>query len=486
MHGVFGRACAVETSPAINGRLESSGGRQVKGRLSPHTYVVCLLLGDAFLIGALSAAVWWGLNRTRFAEFDFRDSYVAATLSVILSHFLWSYSLGVYDTSKVFDRSRGVMRVLLSMLASFSFVLLVSAAAKVTGSFSRLWLFLWIALSVASLLALRIGYSAIITSLLSKGFCVYKAYSIGIDCEPIRPSHILARTAHQVGVVRSIRLETFDQLEGLSTNIAESEADRIYIAAPWDYLPKLAQNLGLLRHLSAEIILLPARAWDEEMVSVSTFGKRPAFCAMQAPIQGWSSWFKRALDVGLTGALLVLLALPLAAVALAIRLESPGPILFRQIRTGFNGRAFQLLKFRSMYTELTDHHAEVQTTRDDPRVTRVGRFIRRTSIDELPQLINVLRGEMSLVGPRPHALATTAGGRKLDEIVDYYAARHRVKPGLTGLAQVHGLRGELDTFEKVRKRVDFDLEYIDNHTLWLDIEILMRTVQIVLGNSGAY
>ena len=139
-----------------------------------------------------------------------------------------------------------------------------------------------------------------------------------------------------------------------------------------------------------------------------------------------------------------------------------------------------------MFVEDADHHAEVQTSRSDPRVTRVGRFIRRTSLDELPQIFNVLMGTMSIVGPRPHALHTRAEGRNLEELVDYYAVRHRVRPGMTGLAQVNGLRGELDSTEKLQKRVDFDIKYIDNWTIWLDIKIIFKTMMLVFGDSTAY
>ncbi|BGE86678.1 MULTISPECIES: sugar transferase [Methylosinus] len=175
-----------------------------------------------------------------------------------------------------------------------------------------------------------------------------------------------------------------------------------------------------------------------------------------------------------------------AATTLAIKLDSPGPILFRQPRVGFNGRTFELWKFRSMFSEKTDLHASVQTRRNDPRVTRVGRFIRGTSIDELPQLFNVLRGDMSIVGPRPHALSTRTEGHNLEELVDYYAVRHRVKPGMTGWAQVQGFRGELDTLDKLQNRVDCDLYYIDNWTFWLDIDIVVRTLMMIFRDKRAY
>ncbi len=162
-----------------------------------------------------------------------------------------------------------------------------------------------------------------------------------------------------------------------------------------------------------------------------------------------------------------------ALTALAIRLDSKGPILFKQKRYGFNNELVEVYKFRSMYADKLDASASRLVTRDDPRVTRVGRFIRKTSIDELPQLFNVVfKGDLSLVGPRPHAIHAKAADRKYDEVVDGYFARHRVKPGITGWAQVHGWRGETDTQEKIQARVDHDLYYIENWSLWLDLYIL--------------
>ena len=181
-----------------------------------------------------------------------------------------------------------------------------------------------------------------------------------------------------------------------------------------------------------------------------------------------------------------LFALPMAAIALAIKFDSPGPILFKQNRLGFNDTPFELWKFRTMHADMEDPDCIVQATRDDPRVTRLGRFLRRTSLDELPQLFNVLRGDMSIVGPRPHAAGTKAQGHLFDEIVDRYAARHRVKPGITGWAQVNGWRGETDTVDKIQKRVEHDLYYIDNWSVWLDFLIIAKTVMVLFRGEKAY
>jgi len=185
---------------------------------------------------------------------------------------------------------------------------------------------------------------------------------------------------------------------------------------------------------------------------------------------------KRALDLAVALAALVLCAPLMLVLAVLIRLDSPGPALFRQDRTGLDGRRFRLLKFRTMHHAACEPGLCRQATRDDPRITRFGAWLRRTSLDELPQLVNVLRGEMSVVGPRPHAAGTRAGQRLFEDVSHRYAARHRVRPGMTGLAQIRGLRGETDTEDKLLRRLDADLEYIETWTLGLDIAIIWRTI----------
>ena len=213
--------------------------------------------------------------------------------------------------------------------------------------------------------------------------------------------------------------------------------------------------------LEAELLVPPALRWRDRVI-------------------------KRALDVVMASALLVFLAPLMAVVALAIKLDSPGPVLFRQPRFGLGCRIFQCLKFRSMRDDASDVLAERLTVEGDPRVTRVGAFIRRTSIDELPQLLNVLTGEMSLVGPRPHPVRAKAGERLYEEVVLDFAKRYRVPPGLTGLAQVTGHRGNTDTEDKLLRRFEHDLAYIRSWSLSLDLSILLRTPWASLRGDNAY
>jgi exopolysaccharide biosynthesis polyprenyl glycosylphosphotransferase len=206
-------------------------------------------------------------------------------------------------------------------------------------------------------------------------------------------------------------------------------------------------------------------------------------CVSGRPRNSRRAIVKRAQDIVFGAALLAAFALPMLLIAAAIKLDSRGPVLYRQRRHGFNNRIITVLKFRSMRHDPSAAFAQVIA--NDPRITRIGAWLRRTSLDELPQLINVLRGEMSLVGPRPHAIGMKAAERDLHDIVAEYAHRHRVKPGITGWAQVNGSRGPVDTPAQVRRRLKLDLEYVSRASLWLDLQILVRTAPMLFGDMKA-
>ena len=221
--------------------------------------------------------------------------------------------------------------------------------------------------------------------------------------------------------------------------------------------------------------------------SYSYIGKVPVIDVFDRPIADWDVVMKWLFDK-IIGSLMLVAALPLLTfVAIAIKLDSRGPVLFKQKRYGFNNDLVEVYKFRSMYTDMADAGASKLVTKDDPRVTRIGRIIRKTSLDELPQLINVVfNGNLSLVGPRPHAVNAKAEARLYAEAVDGYFARHRVKPGITGWAQINGWRGETDTHDKIQNRVEHDLYYIENWSVLLDLYILARTPFALLKTENAY
>ncbi len=276
-------------------------------------------------------------------------------------------------------------------------------------------------------------------------------------------------------------------IEQVFALVRRGVVDQVVLALPWSEKQRILALIDRLAdypvhvRLAADLISqqFPRRVRLDPLA-------QPVLLVADRPMSGWSGVLKRAEDIVVAGTALMICAIPMAAIALLIRLDSPGPVLFRQKRTGFNNGDFEMLKFRTMHANRLEFTIRNQATRNDPRVTRVGAVLRRTSLDELPQILNVLRGDMSIVGPRPHAPGTRAGGRPFEEVVERYAARHRVKPGLTGLAQVRGLRGETRTEETLIRRVESDLEYIDSWSLWLDLTIMARTVIIVACMQNAY
>lgn len=285
----------------------------------------------------------------------------------------------------------------------------------------------------------------------------------------------------QVGVPR------LGRMADLPDFIARYRVDMVIVTMPPRAEDRILQILAPLWVLPVDIRLAPhdsklglrprAYRWLGDIALLDLFDR---------PLRARDAVFKRSFDL-VIAAVLTLLALPvMAVIALAIRLDSPGPILFRQHREGYIGKAFTALKFRSLHHDRQDAAAVVPVARRDGRVTRIGRILRRTSLDELPQLFNVLAGDMSLVGPRPHAVGARSNKVDFAAVAAGYAARHKVKPGLTGLAQVRGLRGAVTRPEDIRRRLACDLDYIDTWSPWLDLRILVLTLPAVLRGENAF
>ena len=259
--------------------------------------------------------------------------------------------------------------------------------------------------------------------------------------------------------------------------------DEIHLLIDWTRWSEIKNAVAELRALPLPVRLIADRTAREILqLPRSRAGDTFTFELQRAPLQPAERLAKRAFDLVIAAAALVVLAPVLLLIALAIKLDSDGPILFKQARGGFNGRAFVIVKFRSMHV-MDDGARIIQATRHDGRVTRVGWWLRRSSLDELPQLINVLRGEMSLVGPRPHALAHDD---EYSRLISRYSFRHHVKPGMTGWAQVKGFRGETPTAELMNVRVQLDLSYVRNWSFWLDLKILFMTIIKIIREPNAF
>jgi len=262
-----------------------------------------------------------------------------------------------------------------------------------------------------------------------------------------------------------------------------NQIDLIYISLPMASQPRILSLLDALRDTTASIYFVPdIFVTDLIQGRVDSVGGLPIVAVCESPFTGFGGLLKRASDIVLSLLILALIAVPLLIIALAVKWNSPGPVMFTQRRYGVDGNEITVYKFRTM-TVSEDGPAIRQAQIDDPRITPVGRWLRKFSLDELPQFFNVLQGRMSIVGPRPHAVAHNEMYRKL---IKGYMVRHKVKPGITGWAQVNGFRGETETLDKMKARIDHDLDYLRNWSLRFDLYIIARTVWVVLGKQNAH
>ncbi|RTL36461.1 MAG: undecaprenyl-phosphate glucose phosphotransferase [Burkholderiales bacterium] len=273
------------------------------------------------------------------------------------------------------------------------------------------------------------------------------------------------------------------RLSQLSDYVRDKSVREVYITLPLGSQPRIVELLEQVQGTTASLFFVP------DVFGISIIQGRlqdmngvPVVGICETPFTGTNQLVKRLSDIVLASIILVLISPILLLVAIGVKLSSPGPVIFKQRRNGLDGEEITVYKFRSMRT-LDNGSIVKQATKGDPRITRFGAFIRRTSLDELPQFINVLQGRMSIVGPRPHAVAHNEEYRKL---IKAYMVRHKVKPGITGWAQVNGLRGETDTIDKMKARVEYDLEYLRNWSLALDLQIILRTVRLVVFDRHAY
>jgi Undecaprenyl-phosphate glucose phosphotransferase len=288
--------------------------------------------------------------------------------------------------------------------------------------------------------------------------------------------------------VKSIEgLKMIGGLDRILELARQGELDQVLFCVANMPRERLQDIVDQLSNVSVDVAVIPSEAIQlAPDYRVHLLGQLPVLTLWQRPFRDINGLAKRAEDLLIAGAATVVLSPIMLITGLLVKFSSPGPVFFVQPRIGFNNEYIQVLKFRTMYADRADYKAEQTTTANDPRVTPVGRWLRRLSLDELPQLLNVIKGDMSLVGPRPHATHMKVGERYYQDAVRGYAGRHRVKPGITGLAQVKGVRGEIRTIERAKLRVEYDKKYIENWSLWLDLGILFATFRAVLYDADAY
>lgn len=453
---------------------------------------------DLGIIAVLGAAIYF--IRVHPTEPHRLGEYAAALAAALILLGLTGQALGLYRPEVVFQQRLRLGRSLAAWALTFVFLLAAAFALKNSDSYSRVWAVSWFLISASGIGLMRMAMTAEISRLRRAGLFSSQTVILGTGPQAEKLAHQLNLSetfeTKFLGFIEDradseLALRTPADLLGgfdtLTTMIRDGRVDQVIIALPWQESARIREAAYRLALTPVSVCLSPNVAnFDFPGRGYVQLADVPMLQLYSRPISGWARVLKGLEDRILAACFVVVFAPLMALIALAIRIESPGPVLFSQKRYAFNNNLIEVFKFRTMYDHLSDPSAEKLTTRDDPRVTKVGRIIRRTSLDELPQFFNVLRGEMSIVGPRPHAVAAKAAGQLYDEAVDQYAARHKVKPGITGWAQVNGWRGETDTLEKIERRIDYDLYYIDNWSVWLDLVIIARSVAIIFSDKEAY
>jgi polysaccharide biosynthesis protein PslA len=466
--------------------------------LTAETISAAIFLVDIAMIIAMSTITGVGYHTLFRNETGDVASFLwigalAASIFIISNLFRGEYKLTNFLAFKPhFRRSIQLWNVTFVCLLALGFL------AKVTVVFSRGWMLLFYASGILAILLLRYGIVEAIRvargkSLIStkRIFLVgtgrrieafirrYEPWTLGVQIVGCR---FLTPAPRQTSPEARIEILD-DDLKAVVQSARQLEPDAVFILAPWSDAQAIDQCVETLLSLPAEIHLGPEQVLHNFTgVQLAKVGPMPSLQLTRLPLSRLEILEKRAVDLLLSAIALVLLTPVLLVIAVMIKLDSAGPVFFLQRRYGFNQELFRIIKFRTMRV-LDDGTVVPQAKRDDPRVTRVGRWLRRWNIDEIPQLFNVLKGDMSLVGPRPHALSHN---HEFERKISLYARRHNVKPGITGWAQVHGLRGETDTDEKMHKRVEYDLYYIDNWSLGFDLSILLRTALSPTAYRNAY
>lgn len=478
--------------------------RQTANVLSQESYSPAMIIGMLRLfefvgfafLGALIYVLYVGAHTEETLLYYGPTIVLGAGLSVILMQFADCYQVPALRSA-----IRTLPRMLTAWSAAFAAMALAGFFMKYGEAFSRVWYASWYLSGIGFIALSRYLVAVAIRRWARNGIMERRAVIVGGG----EPAKALIRAIEQ-DPDNDIRIcGLFDDRDNRRSppvvagypklgNVTELVAfarmariDMLIIALPLNAESRVLELLKKLWILPVDIRLAAhANKLRFRPRSYSYVGAVPMLDIFDRPITDWDSVAKRGFDIFFSLAAITLLWPVMLATIIAIKLDSPGPVIFRQKRHGFNNEIIDVFKFRSMYTDQCDPTARKMVVKGDPRVTRVGRFIRKSSIDELPQFFNVLRGDLSLVGPRPHAVLAGTHDKLFTEVVDGYFARHRVKPGVTGWAQINGWRGEVDNDDKIKQRTAFDLYYIENWSLFFDLKILFLTPIRLLNTDNAY
>ena len=476
-------------NPASEERRSSvrRGSRGDRNRISPAIIVNVVQASDLLLLllsGWLASSMLAGLR-----SLDAGGPLLLATATggVIAAVFL---SRGrAYELFSLRSLGGQLKLLPLPLLAGGGSIIVCLFLMREDGLVFREWPFLWLLLSAALLLGSRAYLSRLLHGWMLSGRLARRVAVIGAGEFSREFIERLRSDPHSYTVVglyddclsRIPEVQQGVKVRGTVRDLLErsreEQIDLIVIALPLRAIDRISIILEQIGSAVADICLTTDFVGFRYRSSqLSTVGTNPVVLVEERPLKDWRAAKKSAFDFAVGSLMFVFLSPLLALIALAIRLDSPGPILFRQPRLGFNNRLFICYKFRTMYHGLADLLGDRQASRGDARITPLGKWLRKLSLDELPQLLNVLQGNMSLVGPRPHPPNTKAEDKLFTDVVAKYAFRHRVKPGITGWAQVNGWRGETRTLDQIENRVACDLAYIENWSIWFDVRIMMLTV----------
>ncbi len=442
------------------------------------------------------AAIALLIGLSQLYQIPFQQPYILLGVIILLAIPPLFKLAGLYRSYRNSSAAAIAPRLLLAWGITLASLLFLGYSTKTSDLFSRSLLISWAILAPLLIYFIHLSILNVLRRLRAAGHNTRTAVIVGAN--PVG-QHLAAQI--QQAPYLGIKLRGFftplssDQtlvtaslpllgtLEELPDYVRRYRIDVVYLALPNREETAIAQLIEQLQDTTACVYFVPNIFLFSLMQAQSyEINGVPLIAVWEIPFTGAQYTLKRLLDLMLAGLALVLLLPVMLLIAIGVKLSSPGPILFKQRRYGINGQEIVVYKFRSMKV-MEDGDVVTQAKRNDSRVTRFGAFIRRTSLDELPQLLNVLQGRMSLVGPRPHAVAHNEQYRKL---IHGYMLRHKVKPGITGWAQIHGLRGETDTLDKMKQRLEYDLHYFKNWSLWLDLQILLRTALVFFHSQNAY
>jgi len=487
-----GAAAGAEAASSAIGAARGVFEEQLRVRSKLYALLSWMLRASDLV---LLVATGWLVHWLRFGVAGLGADYAQAIGRGVLFALIVLSGTSLYRSWRGRRVASELLKLTTLWLLMFGLMALYAVVMKDGDHLSRVWWFGWFSLSLTAAMAMRIVVRGTADALRSRGFDVRSAVVIGANHDAHRIVQTL-QSQSWAGIrvhgwfsasVDSHAIESVPRLGDLSdlaAYVQRERIDQVWIALPMSAQHKIARILQELYHSTTNIKFVPDLFGMELLNhSVEQMAGLPVINLRDSPLEGNARVLKAIEDRVLAACILTLISPLLILIGVAVKLSSPGPIIFRQLRHGIGGQPIEVWKFRSMHVhEERDGHV-AQATRGDRRVTPLGAFLRRTSLDELPQFINVLQGTMSIVGPRPHALAHN---EQYKELVGRYMQRHRVKPGITGWAQVNGLRGETDTLEKMAKRVEYDLYYLQNWSLGFDLKIIFYTVFTGFINHNAY